>query len=202
MAKRETSDLTDMFASVRSAYRLLFTFQQRVMEVIDFAGTELGFTYDGGYYRWTDGPPRNGSGSLDRWSWDYLGFYLYEFAFQSRGKENDKLTLSIVIMCDSGMYDGEADPLDIDKYAPEEESKTRLFFVTGKNAEPSEIEGGIDEIIEELAYSERCMSGSHNTDRGTVVYKSYELVDFVREAVAREALQDFRQVCHQAGISI
>lgn len=201
MPDAERTKLDEVFVSVRSAYRLLFVFQQRVMEMIKFVGTELGFSYAGGNYRWTGGPPRNGSGSLDRWAWDYLGFYLYEFAFQPREVEGHQLSLSIVIMCDSGLYDADANVLDVANYAPEEQSHTRLFFIAAKDAE-SELEEEMDEIIEELAQSRACISKGKETGSGVLFYKSYDLSDFVQEAKAREALQDFRTTCGRSAIPI
>ena len=81
-------EVESAFTEVRKAYRLLADYQRKVLDLVDFIGSSFGRTYSGGYPKYGNPSPRNGRGSLDYWSWDWLNLYFYEFHFGTEKIDN------------------------------------------------------------------------------------------------------------------
>lgn len=123
------SALTD----VRKAYRLLALYQRRILDtVMCFQKLLNNRLFSGGWSLFSNVTPRNGRGSLDCWSWDWLNMYCYEFHFPE--KSDDITKLSIVHIADTGWFDTNFQDHNtkansIDKYVNPEKSKSLFLFI-------------------------------------------------------------------------
>jgi hypothetical protein len=78
------SDFENALIDVRKAYRLLYLYQRRVMDLVQFIGDSLTFRYAGGWSWFSDNTPKGGKGSLENWAWDWINMYFYEFNFSAK----------------------------------------------------------------------------------------------------------------------
>lgn len=85
----KNNELDKSLVEVRKAYRILFDYQTRILDLVKYIGQKTQFSYSGGYSKFSNSGPNNGRGSLDLWAWDWLNFYFYEFNFGSLDIKND-----------------------------------------------------------------------------------------------------------------
>ncbi len=201
MDKLDKAQFEQVLVDVRKAYRLLYLYQRRVMDLVKFIGDTFGFSYDGGYSKYSNTTPRNGSGNFDKWSWDWLNMYHYDFLFTKRTIGSNQITLSVRILSDTGFYDSGAgtDELTIKGFAPVDEATTQLIFVVGKNAwEP-------DKLLPNKQLSKDIATVTYRNDESNLEQvtfcKKYALADFIDEEATRKQLEDFKQYCLTFGVN-
>lgn len=114
--------------NVRNAYRLLHDYQRLVLDSVSFIGTSLGFDYDGGWHKFSDGAPRDGRGSLDLWAWDWLGLYCYEFHFQRKTPSGGRQRLSALHMPDTATLNVE-NKVDTSTFPATSASESKMAFI-------------------------------------------------------------------------
>jgi hypothetical protein len=113
-----------MILNVRDSFRLLYQFNRRILDLMRYIEKKYNIPYKGGRPHFSDPSPRGGKGKLDNWAWDWLNLYFYEFFFEKK-----KIKLSILLQSDTGMWDADVEPLDVDKFENTENAKTKLIFV-------------------------------------------------------------------------
>lgn len=192
------SNLKNSLIEVRKAYRLLYDYQKKILDLVNFIGSEYGRSYNGGYSKYCNTSPRNGKGHLTNWAWDWLNMYYYEFNFHN---ENDKSYFSVILLSDTGFYQAKEedssfkDKLNINKYKSPENSETKLYFVLGQNMWDCEgfLKNGCWEdsnfILQESGVSER------NDKSGKMIFKSYNLDRFNSIENTLLILKDFSSFC-------
>ena len=134
--KNTSSQIETILVDVRKAYRLLYTYQRRVMDIIQFIGDLTSRRYQGGWSKFSNSSPKDGKGGVDLsfWAWDYLNMYCYEFHFADLVIGQNSVGLSVWLVSDSGFYDSEiGDQPNIESFSSVENSATKLLFVIGKN---------------------------------------------------------------------
>lgn len=197
-------DLNNAFIEVRKAYRLLADYQRKVLDLVDFIGNSFGRTYHGGHSKYGDPTPRNGKGSLDLWSWDWLTMYYYEFHFGTQEINNDKITFSVFIVSDTGYYNGKINNKKLDKRETElftspQDSETKLIFLVGKNRwEHGTLFAENFNNPEFITTKE----GNESCDKGIMLYKSYSLVAFSDQENAEKQMKDFEQYCKSHDVEL
>jgi hypothetical protein len=90
-------DFENMIINVRSSFRLLYSFNRRILDLMKYIGKKFNIPYCGGWSKFSASSPKDGKGSLNNWGWDWLNLYLYEFHFC---KEN--ISFSIILQSDTG----------------------------------------------------------------------------------------------------
>jgi hypothetical protein len=174
---------------VRKAYRLLFDYQRRILDLMKFIGETCDLTY-------TKGNPLFSSKSgnkLTNWSWDWIYMYCYDFRFE--GKDDKKpIQFSVILKNDSGYYEANLKskirPLDIEQFKPVEESKTELILVAGNLDIPFDV----------LKESTKANEGI--SEDKSIVFKNYALEKFFNEDDALKQLQDFSTYCKSNNIAL
>lgn len=183
-------ELSESLKEVRKAYRLIFDFQSRILDLMSFIKGKLDFEYEGGYVKYSNQSPRNGSGGLKLWSWDWLNLYFYEFHFKSKIVNSDKINFSIFLLCDSGYFESKKDnslsKLNVEKYKNSDESVTKLIFVAAKNTWRHFAEENWNNTFFTLSDS-----GQKKEENGIMIFKSYNLEMFGDEISATSVLKDF-----------
>lgn len=136
MSKINKVELETALADVRKAYRLLYSYQRRVMDTVKFVADTLSISVNSGWAIYSANAPRNGSKlNLDCWAWDWLNMYVYEFFFGETLVGDDKINFGIMVQSDTGAYDSEKVKIgtEIELFTSPEEAQTRIIFQLGKN---------------------------------------------------------------------
>ena len=132
-----SNETKDTLLEVRKAYRFLFQYQRKILDLVDFIGKSYGLNYNGGFSRFSN-PSRNGSGKLTNWSWDWLSMYFYEFTFKSIKKGNEEYFFSVCLVNDTGYFiahkrDKDNARTKLSAFEDIEKSETKLFFFISKD---------------------------------------------------------------------
>jgi hypothetical protein len=184
---------------VRKAYRLLFDYQARVLDLISFISGSFGFDYNGGYPKFSNSGPNNGRGNLGLWAWDWLNMYYYEFNFQPKVVDKDKLYFSIFILNDTGFFQANKKSkiakTAVDAFDSPENSGTKLIFAVGKNTWNG---WGANWDNEEFILQNE---GHKGLDDKKMVFKSYPLSKFFNEDDTIIMLKDFENYCDKFNIT-
>lgn len=125
----ENNDFDLAMQDVRGAFRLLYVYTRRILDVMKYVSALLNTSYQGGWSKYSAPSPKSGSGYLESWAWDWLNMYFYEFNFSPIGINN--YSFSILLQSDTGFWDGECSELAVESYTSIEQSKTRLVFILG-----------------------------------------------------------------------
>jgi hypothetical protein len=188
----------NILVEVRKAYRLLYDYQDKVLDLISFIGGSVGYDYHGGYSNFSNLTPRLGKGSLGLLAWDWLNMYYYEFHFKSKMIENDRVCFSVFVLNDTGYFKAYKELKitkdDVDNYDDINNSESKLIFVVGKNLWE---EWGVRWQDEEFILNK---SGKKGSDDKIMVFKSYSLADFFNQDDAIKNIKDFEQYCLSYGI--
>lgn len=181
--------MAEIFTEVRKAYRILFDYQTRILDLMDFIEKSYAISFSGGFSQFSSTVPKKGK--LNLWAWDWLPMYYYEFFFEKKTVDGH-LRLSVFLLNDSGFYDAEMDEkapdkLNIDSYSKPESSSTKLILLAGNNFWWEDW----DMVAEDLPK----LGNSGKAPQGELVYKSYDLKDFGNEEDALVSLKDFSVFC-------
>ena len=123
----------DALEDVRNAYRLLHNFQRLALDATKYIGDQLGLTFKGGYPHYSNRTPNAGNQNLTLWAWDWLNMYCYEFQFART--DETVITLSILLISDTGFFMGNhASKIETSRFLPAEDSKTCIGFVMSNGA--------------------------------------------------------------------
>lgn len=195
----------DILVEVRKAYRLLFDYQTKLLALVKYIGGKYGYNYNGGYPKFSNNQPRQGSGNLDLWAWDWLNLYFHEFNFGSKKVEDKtKIYFSVFILNDDGYFQacqneqrniGRVNP---SKFERPESSNSKLIFVVGLNCWTGKAYfADINWCNQRLTLEEK---GIHEEENGKMFYKSYPLENFFEENHVLLQLADFEKECKANGI--
>lgn len=179
--------LHNQLADVRKAYRLVYQFQKRVLNILRLFEDEFSIEYYGGYAQFSNQTPAASFGSLDDSPWDWLNLYLHEFHFREEElRYRYRINLSVFLVSDTGYFDAlNADKSNTKTFVPADESTSKLVFMIGKDA----WHDSFDDF--QLNFKSNSPDFIRTTKKGTVLAKSFELDTFSSQM---SAIQAFRQL--------
>ncbi|AJH14536.1 hypothetical protein [Myroides profundi] len=135
-------ELNEGLINVRSAYRLIFEHQKRVLNTIDYIKDKFGMKADGGNKFFSDPISIKRADypevwtSSGMWAWDFLYSYCFEFYFGNQEIKIDDLSfrfdLSVVQVSDTGFWDSENEhktELDTQTFNAVKSSESYFVFV-------------------------------------------------------------------------
>jgi len=191
-------DLNNGLIEVRKAYRLLYDYQKRILDLMSFIGGSFNREYNGGYPKFSGSGPNNGRGKLDLWAWDWLNMYYYEFNFRQKTVKSATQYFSIFLVTDTGYFQvkQESDILKtkLSSFEIPERSQSKLIFVIGDN---------LWDAFGKNWSSTSFILGDKG-DKGEagkrMIYKSYELSKFGNHESAIDQLRDFERYCSEFNI--
>lgn len=198
------NNLDKSLIEVRKAYRILFDYQTRILDLISYISSKTHFTYNGGYSKFSNSGPNNGRGKLDLWAWDWLNFYFYEFYFgKLKDRNNNEYTFSIFHLADDGFYQaqnkiGNRNKTDVKDFLNEYDSNSKLIFVLGKNTWDDSWGQNWNSVEFTLKDSE--VKIDEEKFNG-IVFKSYNLNKFDCEENVSQILLDFKSFCENNNMS-
>lgn len=191
------TNMNDLFVDVRRAYRLLYLYQRRVMDLMKFIGGHYALAYSGGWSHFSNIAPRAGRGSLNLWAWDWLNMYHHQFYFHPKTIDNQSIQFAVFLVSDTGYYDAtltDHDKLNVKAFASPENADTCLVFLAGKGA----WHGDFADF--KINYKKDAADYVRNNEKGRVVAKSFPLQRFIDEASTIKALQEFTDFCNANGV--
>jgi len=181
---------------VRKAYRLIYLYQRRVLDLVNFIGNKLSLNFHSGMSRFSNPAKTNTRAKLTFWSWDWLMLYFYEFHF---GIVRGDIRFSIILQSDSGFFESETnDKLDISKFLNTEESSTKLYFVIGDGIWGCPIES----FLKEHFKSKETEFRKEISDSKIWIAKSYNLSDFIDEQATIKIINDFLKYSEKNGVKM
>lgn len=191
----QNNNITNTLIEVRKAYRFLYEYQKRILDLINYIGNQYKLNYQGGYPKFSRAAPNNNRGRLDNWAWDWLNMYYYEFNFKTREIEENTLYFSVFLISDTGFYKtnpfegrNHYNKLDISTYADAEKSDTKLIFTAGKN-----IWGTWGFLWDEDSFLLQDEGEVKENENKIAFFKSYNLERFANEEGALKCINDFRE---------
>lgn len=191
----QNNDFDTLFLDVRRAYRLLYLYQRRVMDLMKFIGNQLSLRYAGGWPQYSSAAPKNGKGTLDNWAWDWLNMYQYEFNFASKVIDGKEIRFSVFLVSDTAFFDaGLDDECDLKAYPPAETGDTCLVLLAGKDAWHGEFADFWENYKKDATEYVRV------NDMGRVIARSIPLKQFINGSLAEQAILDYTGFCAANGI--
>lgn len=197
-------DIEKTLLEARKAYRFLYEYQRRILDLADFISKKYDYTYQGGYSKFSHVTPRDGKGNLKSWAWDWLNMYYYEFHFDTKKVSDDDIYFSIFVINDTGFFqakekNGKADKKYTNTFENVEFSESKLVFVAGKN----QWTNGKDVAKNNWSANEFVLEETgiyKENDNQLMLFKSYSLEKFTDEESTLRCIEDFQKYCKQNGI--
>lgn len=205
-------ELNQALCDVRKAHRLIYAYQQKMLDLTHFIKTKLGFPEYAGIKRFSNklGGTRSDYAELKlhngMWAWDFLYSYVFEYYL---GEKDGFMCMSIIQVSDTGYFDSiDLQKTKIDTFKSEEESESKLIFVIEKKIKSeSKFAWNPDWIQKELFNNQDRMSKNHTKDclrdeDNVQIIFSFPLERFSNEKTTLEALNEFISYCDENDISL
>jgi len=190
------NEFENTLIEVRKAYRLIYLYQRRVLDLVNFISSKLELNLHSGWSKFSNPAKINKRVKLTYWSWDWLMLYFYEFHFE---KVRDNVSFSIILQSDSGFFESDSnDKLDISKFLSSEKSSTKLFFVLGKGVWGCPIESFLKDHLNNKETEFR----KEVSDNKIWLAKSYDLTEFLDEKSTISIINDFLKYSESNGIKM
>ncbi|MDM1499640.1 hypothetical protein [Myroides odoratimimus] len=193
-------ELNNFLIDSRKSFRNLFIYIDRIKDIMKYIDSILeGHQYSEGHTQFSNIATEKTRARLNKWAWDWLPMYNYEFHFGVNQETN--VSFSIIIIADTGFYDtSNKDKLDIDQYGDVEQSESKIIFCVGKNNWFKNTKTEEDLAFEKI-YSNNCdeYNGITNTSKYIYAY-AYNLNSFLTKGQIRANLEDFINKCNDKKI--
>lgn len=186
MANKE--DLKQSFEEVRKAYRLLFGYQKKILDLMSFIQAYFGLQHSGIWQKFSSKLPKEEKINLNMWAWDWLPMYFSEFHF----KIDDKFAMSILLVSDSGYFDKNANiqfgdyqkKLNPNEFETVENSETRLIFILEKH------ENEANSLIGDGWWHSKELFDKKVGAKGNAIFKTYNLEEFCNQKATEKILEE------------
>ncbi|QRY60526.1 hypothetical protein BCY89_26630 [Sphingobacterium siyangense] len=210
--ENNTEEFEKALIDVRKAHRLIFKYQEKMLDLMNYIKSRLDFPEFIGKKHFSNsvGAKRSGSGMQriwhNMWAWDFVYPYVYEYYLGDLPLENYDCNLSLIQYSDTGYFDQnnqEVTRIDVEKFVDEEQSVSKILFVL--QAVPKNHKAwkwDIDDLIMNKKYA----SSSHKTDvlennNTKLILYSFPLSHFIDENSTNNALNEFCTYCKSNGIA-
>jgi hypothetical protein len=191
MDKLTTSEINNALTDVRSAYRLLALYQQRILDTVKYICNAYSLPCNSGWSKFSGTASKNRMVDIDKISWEWLALYLYEFNLGGKEINTDKYHFKIVHQADTGYYDATADKkmnkINVDQYGDASMASTRLFFVLSKNANGCPMQNILNKNLK--------TRDNKTIKEGNWLAVPYSVDNFINQAATDKVLEAFNQVC-------
>lgn len=190
-------ELSNVLIDVRKSYRLLYFYQRRILDTIKYISDLLSINPVGGYSIFSNNTPRDDSRpQFDKWAWDWLNLYMYEFYYGHRDIDRDRYYFAIQVQSDTGCYDTNVIETDVISFSEPEQAQTRILFLYGKNRWKGEGKIGQEEFVDYHKVS-ALIAGAEQTyveGDGNLVFalKAAQLENFLDESSIKEQVDEFK----------
>lgn len=195
----------DAMNDVRKAHRLIYSYQQRMLDLIYFIKSKLDFPLFWAEKRFSNDIYKKRNGYLllpdNMWAWDFLYSYMFEYYLGEINLDNEGIcALSVIQYSDTGFFENEDNSrMDINSFAEEEESGSKLLFILEIKPKRKNWIWNINELVMDKQYA----SLKHEctiikSDKGNIqVLYSFSLNRFLNEKTSLAALKEFIDYCKE-----
>lgn len=203
MESNKVKELQDALCDIRKAHRLICSYQQRMLDLVQFINVKLDMSPMKIHKQFSN-PIKEGQKTFsDMWAWDFLYSYQLEYEFLEKTYGKYKYTISLLQCVDTGFFDIEDnDKKYPDTYAPEELAESKLVFYVNRIQIDSEWIQWYNR--HELFNDKRYMSKDfkkevidYPEDNEKVLLYSFPIERFIDEQSTIEALQEFADYCNK-----
>lgn len=166
-----------------------------------YVGNCLGLTYSGGFPLFSSAAPNSGKGNLNYWAWDWLNLYFYDFYFEARDAQGEKLFgLSIFLFSDSGFWIGDSDdPTEVGAFAPVEKSDTKVAFLLYREWS-GEFEDALHTKETLRTFLEKGEEGLPELMRGKVFARVYDFADLSDQDSTDRVISEIRSLAESKSL--
>lgn len=212
------NNLEEILKDVRSSYRLLYEFQRRILDIVDYSMKFYGRQFHAGYPKYSNETPKKTKVKLSFWSWDWLNMYLYNFTSNFLTINENEYHFSIFLVSDTGYFTAKQqedrnekvlsqrkgknnliDKTDIEKFESVEKSESKLIFIVGKNL------WVLEDVFDDNFNNPKLITekqGKYEKGDGKMIFKSYGISSFKNEEATIKNLIDFKKYCHDENVVI
>lgn len=207
--------LKEALVEVRKAHRLVYSFQERMLSLVNFIRTRLDFHDLAGVKHFSNTMDKvTGKEKhrlpADMWAWDFIYSYVFEYFIGEVILDDDsKINLSLVQYADTGFFDSKTeDRRNVTEFAAPEKSISKLLFVMehtpkGKKTvwnDWADLKPYIND--KDIASSKHTSSEIYPNGQGKtrLLFYSIPLERFVDERSSVEALKEYLVFLKKKGI--
>ncbi|WP_341199266.1 hypothetical protein [Croceibacter atlanticus] len=191
MNKLSPIEFDSALVDVRKAYRLIATYQERIMDTIKYCGNYYGMVFSSGWSKFSSTVSGGNRAKIDKTSWSWLPMYFYEFNMGVKKIDGNEYHFKILHQADTGYYDTNKNHKipreDTEKFGDVRSSVSRLYFILSKNKSGCPIKNLLEE------YKTKDSKQVIFTNDWLAV--AFPLRNFLNEDSAKIALARFDQVC-------
>lgn len=207
----KVDELKEALCDVRKAHRLIYSYQARMLDLVRFISAKLDFggRLQGGakYYSndiWK--PKKDDYLNMPdgMWAWDFLYSYVFEYYLGKMELDNgSNIAISIIQYSDTGFFEKTGNSRrDIDSFATEEESGSKLLFIIEMVPKNNSWVWDIEDIVNNKEFASMSHTKTMLQKKGCVqgLY-SFPIERFIDEKSTLEALQEFVDFCKENNIA-
>lgn len=193
MDKLNQTQIQAVLKDVRASYRLLALYQKRLLDIVKYIANAYNLNFKSGWSKFSAPAQHGNRASIDKWSWDWLTMYLYEFNLGAVSVKDDEYYFKILHQADTGYFDAHENEniskLNIDQFSESSQAKTRLIFVLSKNENGCPLQHILNEHLtashHDTLLKENWLAVPYNLDR------------FLNQASTDLVLNEFNAICKE-----
>ena len=209
--------LKNALVEVRKAHRLVYSYQERMLSLVNFIKAHLDGNRFSGVKHFSE-PIKKKAGSEEltlppgMWAWDYLYSYLFEYYIYEETLDDDSgIMLSVVQYADTGFFDSKADnKLDITEFIEPEKSISKLMFIMEHTPKGKKPVWRNWEDLRPYIENKKYASAKHKSDviypngegKTRLLLYSVPLEQFADERSSIEALKGYLSFLKKQGIEL
>lgn len=196
------TELQEALCDVRKAHRMIYAYQQRMLDIIKFIANELECNneiYGRRYFANTTPSSSwiNVSKKLDD-AWGFLCSYVFDYDLGEYGlRDGGQFAINIIQYSDTGPFDRRGSiGSNLNTFAKEDESISKLLFVIETCSKKGKLINDIESIVMESEYASRSHTQSViKWDKNPVGLYSIPIENFIDEQTSIEAIEGFKKFC-------
>lgn len=203
-----SKELDNAFVDVRNAFRLLYRYQSRVLDIVGYIREHTLYTDMWGRRLFCatihtrnncpDKDYANLNVRREMWAWDFMYNYIFEYYFGQVKIQHKDIDMSVIQVSDDGFYksmSSKPSQTDISTFLPAEDANSYLVLTAGWNAwMRDEQENDYDSFLHKF------LSGTNDSciyfdDKGYwAITKRYPMQRFSSQKEADKVLADFGKI--------
>ncbi len=210
-----SKEIDNIFVDVRNAFRLLKSYQERILQIVSYIREQTPYTrmWGGRWYSDEIGTSRSPAPDYaklkvnkDMPGWDFLYGYLFEYYFGKHKFGKKTLEMSIIQISDDGFFISNKSEKDISDLSCFESSKSShsyiVFNVSVYTSNASEMwlsdpdcpDDGWGEFLDKFFSAPNDTKVTKNDKGGIVILKRYEMQRFTSQHETDTVIRDFGKI--------
>jgi len=206
-----SKELDNVFTNVRNAFRLLYRYQNRALNIINYIREQTPYTdmWGGKWYSNPIGTRRDSPDKdyanlrvwKDMWAWDFLYGYLFEYYFGTTKINKKDIEMSVMQVSDDGYFlshNPSSSLTDLSTFADAEDSHSYIVLNVGYNKWMSD-----DKHDEWWAFLCDFISGRDDfkvikDEKSFFITKRYPMQKFSSQPEADKVIRDFGKLVYDS----